>query len=72
MAKRIYVSYFCCKQNRLTVVSSPNINLDGCKLSALFKENLYDNFIINSLSTSRRFHVSKLLLCLTLMILEIQ
>ena len=38
MAKRIYVSYFCWKQNRLTVVSSPNINRDGCKLCATFKK----------------------------------
>jgi len=54
MAKRIYVSYFCWK-NKLTVVSSTNINHNGCKLSATFKENHCDNLIINSLSTSRGF-----------------
>ena len=65
MAKTIYVSYFCWKQNKITVVSSPNINHDGCKLSATFKKKHCDNFIINSLSTNRGFQVSKLLLCLT-------
>ena len=64
ISKGRYVSYFCWKQNnRLNIVSNPNINHNGCKFSAPFKENLYDNFIVNSLSTSRRFQSQNYYYC---------